>query len=288
MTDRKTAVQSAAQQTADEMTLADLLLFVWRAKYYVFFGAMVGLVLAVLYIGVTVPQYKATMLIAPADRKGGPDVKALLPDNSSFAIQYLVNSIGPQDSNDFVRLLNIMTAPSVARILLEDPKIQAGLKQRGGLPFLTGDAPDTAAALSAYLDKMIDIQPIGNSALRKITYFHPDRTFAAYMLARAHFIADNLIRSDIMRMTEKRLAYLRQASRTADHPDHRRALTSLLMEQEHILMILNMDEPFAATIAEPPMAGAEPDRPRKALVYTIFLLVGAFFGTLLYRGRTSK
>ena len=66
-----------------------------------------------------------------------------------------------------------------------------------------------------------------------------------------------------------------------DHPDHRRALTSLLMEQEHVQMILAMDEPFAAIIAEPPAAGVKPYWPRKAIVLPVGLLAGMVLAYML-------
>lgn len=271
-----------------EPSLIDVLIDLWHAKFYVITGLICGLVCGLLFLSVSIPQYKASMMIAPADRKGGQDIKALLPDNSSFAVQYLVNSIGSADSHDYVRFEHILTEHTIAALLIEDPVIQEGIRQAQRFTlFQNEERPQTPSSVSDYLQKSLTVETVGNTPLRRIHYHHPDPEFAVYFLQRIYDVTDNLIKEDIRSKTETRASYLAKTLADARHPDHKRALTSLLMEQEHLHMILAMDEPFAALIAEAPAAGPKPEKPRKAIVLSIFMFLGLFTGYTTFAIRRS-
>lgn len=272
----------------EEPSLSDLFADLWRAKLFVLAGAMAGLLIGWGFMAVSVPQYRATMLIAPAERQAGPDIKALLPDNSSFAVQYMLNAMGSPDSGDYVRFEHTLRESSVAAALLKNAAVMAGLGKAKRFTFVDAETPETAAELADYLQDHVQVEPVGTSPLRRVVYQHPDGAFAAAFLQKLHTIADSLIRQEIRDRTQSREAYLQQALATTEHPDHRRALTSLLMEQEHVRMILAMDEPFAAIIAEPPSASAKPEWPKAPIVYPVSALAGmllAFAVFYLRRGR---
>jgi len=59
-------------------------------------------------------------------------------------------------------------------------------------------------------------------------------------------------------------------------------LTALLMEQEHIRMILGANEPYAAIIAEPPSVSVKPYWPRKSLIVAGFMFAGMIAGFALW------
>lgn len=266
-----------------EPTLEDLLKDLWQAKGILLKGAGLGLVLAVVVLFLAVPHYRAEMLVAPAERGTGPDIKALLPDNSSFAVQYMMNAMGSADSGDFIRFEHILRGPSVAKELLKDERFIEGYRQTKSFRFqLKRSGKVTAQHLSDFLMAHVNIDPVGNTPLRRLVFLHPDRNQAGYMLRRLHEVTDGIIRQEIRDKTHKREDYLQDALVTVDHPDHRRALTSLLMEQEHVRMILAMDEPFAAIIAEPPAAGVQPYWPRGSMILPVFMLGGMVLGYAFY------
>lgn len=271
-------------------TLAELLADVWAARLFLLAGGLIGLVGAGCFLAAAIPQYRAAMLIAPAERGAGPDIKALLPDNSSFAVQYMLNTLGSADSNDFIRFENILREPSVAGRLLADKTVTEGVRDFRRFTFGSKSAlPDTAEELAAHFQDRIHIDPVGTTPLRRVVYQHPDPAFAKYLLTRLYQETDQIIKEDIKGKTENRTAYLQSALDTVTHPDHRRALTSLLMEQEHIRMILAMDEPFSAIMAEPAAAGVRPDWPKPALIVPAFVLASLVLAFVLHairRGMT--
>lgn len=282
------ATAESPQNTRNDPTLADLIADLWQAKFYLMVGALAGLFIALGFMATAVPHYRATMLVAPAERSTGPDIKALLPDNSSFAVQYMLSAMGSPESGDYMRFEHILREPSVAAALLQDERVMAGIAGVRRFNFQSPETPDSAVALAAYLQDHVKIEPVGTTPLRRVVYGHPDRAFAAYLLARLHDITDSLIRQEVRARTHSREAYLQNALATTEHPDHRRALTSLLMEQEHIQMILAMDEPFAAIIAEPPAAGVKPDWPKAPLVVPAFMLGCMLLAFVVYGLRRSQ
>lgn len=270
-----------------EPNLADVFRLVWQARQYVAGGAVLGLVVAILFLAVAVPQYRITMLVAPAERTTRSDIKALLPDNPGFALQYLLNNAGSQDSTDFVRFENTMRGPSVAARLLKDPKISEGLKKSKKFAFSPAAPIRTPEELSAVLEKRVAIMPVGNTPLRKIVFDHPSAEFGAALLRRLYDETDHMISSEVAENARKRSLYLKDMLDKVSHPDHRRALTSLLMEQEHLLMLLAMEEPFAAVIAEPPGASVRPYWPRKSLIFAGFAFAGMVAGFAVWSARRN-
>lgn len=265
--------------TTAEPTLGDVLHDLWRAKISVLIGAAIGIVIAAILLTLSVPQYRAEMLVGPAERQAsGSDIKALLPDNSSFAVQYLVSSLGTRDSTDFMRFEQTLRGTAAARLLMEDDKIKNGAAMDRTFAFSAQNIVKTPEQLAAYLAKHVIVETVGTTPMRRIVYRHPDPSFAVYLLTRLQQIGDELIREDVRATAEHRADYLEKALEIETNPDHRRALTALLMEQEHVKMLLSIDEPFAAMIAEPAAASPKPDRPRKSLIVAVAMAVGMFLG----------
>lgn len=269
---------------ASEPTLADLLRLTLRARRYWTSGAALGLLAALLFLWAAVPHYRAEMLVGPAGRSSsGPDIKAILPDNSSFAVQYLLHSLGSSDSTDFSRFEQTLRGPVVAAGVLRDKTVPYALAKDRRLRFAReAQRPDTPEKLSAYLRRHVDIEPVGATPLRRLVYSHPDRDFAVLFLSALAQEADGIIKREIQARTDSRAAYLEQALAATRNPEHRQAITSLLMEQEHVKMILAIDEPFAAAVAEPAFASPLPVWPRKAIVLPAMAAAGAFLGMILY------
>ena len=265
---------TAAPIYAQEPTLADFMSMLIAMRRRLFVGAVLGVLCGFAFLAVCVPQYRVTMLVAPAERAAGADVKALLPDNPSFALQYLVNTMGSQDSIDFIRFENILRGPAVSAELIGDPRIISGMESSGLFQFSFIEKPDTPEKLAAMFQEKIKVQPVGNTPLRRISFMHRDPDFALYFLERIYDVTDQKIRTEIESRANDRAVYLKTALEKTMHPDHRRALTSLLMEQEHISMILAMNEPFSAIMAEPPSVSPRVWWPRRGFVLAGFVLAG--------------
>jgi len=265
-----------------EPTLSDLLGDLWQAKFWVLGAALIGMFSAFLFIQLSVPQYKASIILSPAAPMTGAETSSMLANDDLFALRFLVQRLGPGQGSDFQRFENIYTGPSVAAILLSDQKILQGLRSDKSYVFAAPEQNWSPEKLSAYLKKRTRLEPVGTSNARRMVYFHQDGAFAKYMLSAIHHIADGLIRRDIREDSRARVDYLRSAIADTSNPEHRRTLTTLLMEQERLLMLVSIDQPYAASVVEPAAIGVKPEWPDTKLVYLAAALVCALLGFLAH------
>jgi hypothetical protein len=266
-------------------TLGDFLLDCWRLKVWIIAGLFSGLILAGVFIFSAVPHYQAKAIIAPAvpmGAAGGTSNAAGLSNEDIFALRFVFQHINAGQGSDFQRFETIYNGASVASVLLKDQRVLAGLRK--DVDFKGGRANDhnwTAQRLSEYLHKQMKLQSTGMSSARQLTYFHPDPQFAVYLIGAVHHIADGLIRKAVREEARARVDYLNTAIAQTSNPEHKRALTNLLMEQERVLMLVSIDQPYAAALIEPPITGIRPDWPDIPLVLILFTGIGALLGFIV-------
>lgn len=258
--------------SADEATLGDVLREAWRAKFFIIAFSLSGFCAAAFWTAVATPYYKAQMIVSPASPMNGAEVSSLMANDNLFALRFLMQRVGTSNSSDFLRFENIYDGPRVAALLLDDPKIIEGLRRDERFKGAT------AELFSEYLQKRVDLEPVGGSPLRKLVYWHPDRNFSAYLLKQLHAASDALIRRTIREETEGRIAHLQKAVAETQNPEHRRVLTTLLLEQERLRMLVSIEQSYAAAVIEPASASARPLWPDAKLLLTLFSLAGAILG----------
>ncbi len=261
-----------------EPTLADVLRDCWRARIHLVAGALIGLLGSLVFIQLCIPQYKAEMLVGPADHPPVPAFEDTGPESPGPSAHLERSGFGEIDSYDFMRFEAILRERSVAAQLLQDEAVKRGLAQARRWTFLPVPPLDTPERLSAWLKDNIDIEPVGSTSLRRIIFRHPDPAFASLMLRDICNAANALIRGDLQAKTDRRKAYLEKMVEETNNPDHKRALTKLLLDQEQVSMVLAAQEPFAAAVIEPASTGPKPDWPRRPLLIPAMMFVGIFLG----------
>ena len=265
-----------------EPTLGDLIGWCRDAKFWILGGLLSGLVVALLWVLLAVPQYRVSMLVGPTTRTGTPDISALFPENASYALEYVLRSFGPGDSSDFMRFEAIMRGPMISRRLLDIPQVSQGLQDDHRWAFSSSDKLDSAEKLSAYLQKRIRIEPVGNTTMRRVVYHHASPDFGRRFLSTLYATTDGVIRQEVREKAAGRIEGLKQTLRTVNDPEHRRMLVKLLGDQEQVQMILALNEPFSAILAEPPSVSAKPVWPDKKLLFPLLGFIGAFLGFAAY------
>ncbi len=271
------------RDSSPDLTLADLLQLLFKARLFMAGGAMIGILIAILLLSILPASYKATMIVAPADGYALGDYASSHGGSTSTYDKIVSLPFWrPMEmegiSTDFYRFVQTARGPSVATILLKDEMVRAQM---------TGEAQISPDYLAEYMARHVDIQPVGATPLRKLTYYHPDKNFAAAFLRKIHLVADQMIRRDRRRMAQTRIKYLTQSLEKNTNPDHRRIITGLLMQQEHILMLANLDEPYAAIIVEPAASSAQPAWPDTPMTVGGFALIGALCGFALWSWRRA-
>lgn len=263
-----------------EPTLSDLITAAWRARGPITIGAACGLALAVILTFVLTPYFKATMIVAPADGYALGDYASSVAEGKGMSIPFWRPREADDVSTDFHRFVYTAKGPAAAAVLLKDPSVTEGLSKDGRWP--ARREPWTPEALAAYLDKNIRIEHLGATPLRRLSYRHPDPAFAAALLRKLHLVADQMIRRDRRRQSEARIAYLQDQLIDTVNPDHRRGIADLLTQQEHVKMLANLDEPYAAIVVEPPAASAKPVWPNGMLLIAVMMMLGGGCGYVAY------
>lgn len=265
-------------QAAHEPTLSDVLKEAWHAKFYILGAGILAALIAAAYISLSVPRYKAEMIVAPADGYALGDYASSSSVDRSIALPFWRPMEPEGVSTDYYRFVYTVREPSVAAILLKDKLVVKGVAEDdAGLRDLPADKW-TPAMLSAYFAQRVKAEPVGATALRRLSYTHPDPAFAEAVLRKLHLVADQMIRRDRRRDSQARIDYLQKMLAKTNHPDHRKGITNLLMQQEHIQMLANLDEPYAAIVVEPPAASPRPAWPRPALIFPAAVLSGMLAG----------
>ena len=268
-----------------EPDLGDLLRLMARHRRLLARGALCGLAAGILFLLLAVPQYRATMLVAPVTRSATTDFAGPLPENAGYGTEYLLRSFAAGDTADFAWFEQIARGPRVAALLLPNKAIMAGIAGDRSFRLGHGQSPGSADALSAYLRDRVAIEPVGSTALRRVTYDHPDRRFAAQLLQTLYDTADRMMRGDMQARADRRIAWLRRTIPVTQNPDDQRAMAALLTAQQQLRIALALDEPYAARIAEPPSAGIRKVWPRGSLLLPVFAFAGALAGAALALSR---
>lgn len=260
-------------------TLADVLSSFWKAKIYCLFGLIFGLCVAGIIIMASIPLYQGTMIVAPADGYALGDYASSVAEGQSLDIPFWRPKDQEGVSTDYYRFIYTLKGPTVAAILLKDQSVLSGIAKDSSWKRTAKDW--TPEELAAYLDRKIRIEHMGTTALRRITYRHPDPVFAAAFLRKLHLVSDQLIRRDRRRQSESRIAYLEDSLQKATNPDHRKGIAQLLMQQENIRMLANLDEAYAAIIVEPAARSARPVWPEPSLLLGVCGLLGVLLGYMV-------
>ncbi len=268
-----------------EKTLFDVLRDLWRAKIYLLVFSATLLLFAFVFISFAKDFYRAEMIIAPATHMG----QGASPARNNIGEGSISVQSSTFKSNEaFLRFENIYSGVSVATILLQDKEIMTALKHDFNFEFSNPRNNWDASSLSEYLSMRINLEPVSGTPLRKITYLHPNKEFAVYMISRIHGVSDEIIRNNILKEVVGRINYLNSALAKTTNPSHRRSLAALLMEQERLKMLVSIDQPYAASIIEPAHVLSKPRWPDPYVIYPMFLFIGLLMGFIVYGLRNNE
>ncbi len=259
-----------------EISLKELLGNIWQAKFYILVAVVLCSIVAYVFVSVTTPKYRATMIVAPADGYALGDYASQVQYDRIAALPFWRPKDQEGASTDFYRFIHTLRGSSASRILMKDKNVLSGINKT-----LKGNIK-TQEELAVYLTKKLRVDPLGATPLRKITYHHSDPEFAVALLRKIHLVADQMIRRDRRQQSQSRIEYLENSLSKTVNPDHRKGITNLLMQQEHIKMLANLDEAYAAIVVEPASASPKPVWPNKALSFFIACAIGTFFGFLTW------
>lgn len=252
------------------------------------------LVAAFLWLNLVTPKFTGEMVIGPVSRHGvaARGIRLPLQAANDEKIRDLPSELADDETlSDFARVMQLLTSPEIAAALLADKNLAIeekllphhGVKHalKTAIWWIAGQRVgngNDATTLSHVLAHDLHIEPVGRSAMRRITLRHPDRAFAMRFLNALYHTADSHLRLQAQQRTAAETDYLRHALQSVTQNDQRRALGDLLAAQEQIRLLLSVDLPFAADQIEQAHAPQVADWPNVGLTLFLALCLGIFVG----------
>jgi len=286
------------------VTTRDIATALWRLWWLlpVLLGVFVGL--AVATIAGSRPLYVVEMAITPvSDSEEG--LSGTMNRLSGLASLVGVSLPTGSTGTPFDELLDLLTSQRLADVVAEDPQmmirlfprrwdaeaqrwrpptgmvagLSRGLRDAFGLPQAGEPAGDD---VRLFLRANLEITPSDNGAVRYLELSGEDPATARELLLRLYGAADLSIRQAALQRTSQQIAFLDSRLRTLAVAEHRAALTELLSEQEKRLMLLQIDQPYAARVVDPPLVPRLPIWPRPLMTlgvsgliaFTLWLVIG--------------
>lgn len=288
------------------MPVHPILLQLWRARWRLVGGAIMGVLIGCIIVLSIRPQYTVRMVVGPVSANGpaGMGTPAARLQDLRREDTNAANS-GMDTLTDYDRYLQLLTSAAMAENLIRNvPDILQTLfpdrwnarekkwqlplaawpaeiinRARGGNPW---QAP-TADDLSNKLDELLQLRVIGATPMRELRLHYPDRGFGLTLLYAMHEAADNVLREEAARRSTSITEYIQKQLQTVRLEEHRRVLSELLASQERIRILVAVNLPYAADIVEPPNAPLQPDTPAPWPIIVFCSLIGtaasAFYTT---------
>lgn len=256
----------------------------WRLFLFGLTMTLVGLVLLIRFWP---EQYSAAMVVGPVSESGtaamGPRVPMPPIDRTAALVEY---GSAEETLSDYSRFLGLLTTSVVAQRLLSDDSLMRRLfpdrwdadaqrwRPPGGLSgrlrrvalWLVGwedwTVPD-ATAVARHLRRVVGREMVAGGPMHRIRVRHADRATALALLSALYRTADRHLRDEAARRGHIQLAHLEEHLKTVRASSHREALGEIRAEFQRLIMMLEVDLPFAADLIEPPSAPQRPEWPDK-------------------------
>lgn len=283
---------------------ADLIRLLWRGKWAILMGALLGIGAAAFFMSLSPPQYVASAIIMPSDDSGrggaGGKGRGLAAVASIAGV-----SLGQDGNPYFVAMRQLIKTPRVyaevdahhhvlpeffykrwdaqRRTWLPPTGFVAGvsgsLKRAFGVPVSV--VPGTSD-LAELLDDKLAVSEIERTGIYTVTLKWKDPAFARSFVTWVITTADDVIRRDARQRLVAQIENLDRRLATVQIAEHRAALSDLLAAQERQLMVIVPDQPFSVQILQPAIVPERPDSPKVGLTLLLGAVAGAIFAALAW------
>lgn len=274
-----------------------------RARWWMIVGgALLGFLLAVIYLRNAAYVYTAELKVSAAESRTARPATGSLGGLASIA------GFGTttQPAAPFQLYLEGLKSREVAERLARDravmhtifatewdptrrtwrkpPSFLGGIKRSVwdvlGLP-VTPWQPPGAARLQEYLGAGVVVFQSVKSPLVTISLDSPDPKFAARFLTKLDDTVDGYLREQAQARTRSNIDYLSDKLRGVTFVEQRQALFAALSDEERSAMLANSRAPFAAQAFGVATSSLAPTKPRQIPLLLGGLVAGAILGTAL-------
>lgn len=284
------------------VTLEKLLSDVTRRWPLLLLGALVGLVLGVVYLALATPKYTAEMVIAPVipDTPSGARLGGL---GSLGAIAGGLGLGGRTDTLEFQKYMELMQSRAIAARIAADQDVMHRVFHKEWNPntrqwqpadgvvsgingFVAGLGvasmewtPPDGQRLQEWFDRKLKVREDPEKPFVRIMVSHEDPDLALTLLRRLYRETDGSVRRAAITRSSSRINYIRSQIQLQTLAEHREALAGELGTQERTRILASANAPFAAELVEPISVSTRPTQPVPALSIGIGIGLGLVVGS---------
>lgn len=293
----------AETRADDAHWLSDAWAKVRRRWWLVLFFALLGLVMAVVYLRTADYSYTAELRVSAAessngrsnaaDRLGGLAALAGVAGEAQAASPFRLylegvksREVAERLARDPVLMRNIFANEwDPVRRTWKQPQgflggIKAGVWDLLGLPRFTWTPPGPAR-LQEYIGKKVAVVQSVKSPLVSIALETPDPKFGMRFLTRLDETTDDILREKQQERTRSNIAYLSDKLRGVTFAEQRDALFKALNDEQRQEMLANSRAPYAADAFGVPTASLVPTSPKQLPLLIGGPLIGTGLGVVL-------
>lgn len=293
----------AAGPEIDLQFLGRFLRFLWRNKALFAVCGLAAIVAAAIWMRIAAPIYQAETTLMPNPNE--------TPSNSSRASSLgnlLDLGLGGGDSPNFVKFVETLRSYRLAERLQDRHLYLQRIfpdawneGQKKWVPrrtvmsvsrwiFLGRDsAAPNVTTLQDFIRNHMTVDEDKKNHSLLMRFRSTDPVLAVSLLRDIQEEADGLLREDSRSYTQHAVDYLDATLRGITAEDHRRALTTLLIDYERTLILVSDNhQAFASIVVDPPTLASLPVSPKGSLVYAGFLFMAALLASALSAWRTRS
>jgi hypothetical protein len=297
--------QPPAYRSDDDLTLPGLLRALGRGFWLIVACALVALLVGIVTLKATDPEYTATMVVAPAgiDLGAASRLATSLEQYANLA-SLAQTPVKLEQVAPIERYVELLTSVRLARRLAEDhgmlQRVFAGGWDEGtgtwkppsgptklitwDLPMFFGYpgwSPPDARTLARFLEDAIEVDRIEGGALREVMLDDPDPKLAADLLAMAHDTANGLLHAETLAGIERQIQSIEATLERSDDPRERAALETILAEQNEARARIAATSAIGAEYVSAPEPSARPTSPHPLLILALFVAGGVALGVFV-------
>ncbi len=285
-------------QPAAAITPAMLVNLLWRGKWLIVAGTLLGLLGSIAYLHLATPRYMAYLQLVPTEQSGvqvARNISGLaslaginLPRGGTPQFAFVLETMKGRDVAEAVaqnqplmrRLFAASWNPATGR--WEQPEdrlhgIESAIKTVLAMP-QPAWTPPGALQVQRQVQKRLSITEDNKHSIATITLTHPDPAIARDLLAAVYEASDTLQRARMERRTVAYIDYISHKLLTVQLAEHRAALANALAEQERMLMMARTGQPFAADPLGMVSVTDKPVSPNMVIALAAGLVLGGLMG----------
>ena len=279
----------------DGIELMEIFLRLWKYRFIGISIVAFFLFCGILFLHLANYQYRAELVVVPADQAGGSS-----PGTGIAGLGSLVGiDLSLQQGASFARYADAVQSFTVAEALSQNPKImrtvfsdqfnsQTGnwvepeslrksitnsIKALLGIPVRAWSQPN-AKNLKMYIESNVKVSEDKKKSSITLSYENSDADFARYFISEINFTSDEYLRRLALDRTESYIKYLEKRLNEVNVLEYRMSLSETLSSYEKTKMMASSSVSFSAEPFGNIWISPKPSSPQPVFILFVSILMG--------------